>query len=383
MGNASVMVATLLLLLLRKNPSVLDRKSFFLTSRLRAMTSEEVLAYQDSTEQNRFRKIEKRRNISNETVVNPSQTLFVNQQSPSRAGPSSDLVTSQPTCSEKIEESSLNSKGIPRSLSITLVVVSTVATALFAGLTLGLLGLDKTHLEIIMNHSLNPKAAAQASRIYPVRCNGNLLLCTLIWCNVACDSLLSILLAGLLGQFEGCILATCMVTVMGTIVPQAVCSRHGLLIGSAFASFVKALMWILFPITFPLAWVLDRMLGPERGIIYTQEEFEHLFNIHADRGVFNRSLTTVMTGALKHQVVKVSEVMTPFDQVYMLSVDERLSCDTILAIFKMGYSRIPVYKGNNKSNVVGLLLTKDLIFLDPEHEISVQNFIRIFGRSKL
>ena len=38
---------------------------------------------------------------------------------------------------------------------------------------------------------------------------------------------------------------------------------------------------------------------------------------------------------------------------------------TLSKIFKSGYSRIPVY-GRNTNDIVGLILTKDLIFLDPE-----------------
>lgn len=34
-------------------------------------------------------------------------------------------------------------------------------------------------------------------------------------------------------------------------------------------------------------------------------------------------------------------------------------------IFKSGYSRIPVYE-KSKNDIVGLILAKDLIFVDPE-----------------
>lgn len=37
-------------------------------------------------------------------------------------------------------------------------------------------------------------------------------------------------------------------------------------------------------------------------------------------------------------------------------------------IFKAGFSRIPVY-GDNKNDVIGLVLTKDLIFVDPSVSI--------------
>jgi len=66
----------------------------------------------------------------------------------------------------------------------------------------------------------------------------------------------------------------------------------------------------------------------------------------------------------------------------MLSGDVKLSYENILAIFKAGYSRIPVYEGKNKNDIIGLLLTKDLIFIDPADDISVIVFVRIFGRGK-
>jgi metal transporter CNNM len=64
----------------------------------------------------------------------------------------------------------------------------------------------------------------------------------------------------------------------------------------------------------------------------------------------------------------------------MLSVDEKLDFETIAAIFKTGYSRIPVYEVS-KNNVVGLLFVKDLIFIDPEDETPILKFIQVFGRS--
>ena len=63
----------------------------------------------------------------------------------------------------------------------------------------------------------------------------------------------------------------------------------------------------------------------------------------------------------------------------MLSVDDKLSFETIAKIFKTGYSRIPVYEVS-RDNVIGLLFVKDLIFIDPEDEVPIRSFIQIFGR---
>jgi len=86
-----------------------------------------------------------------------------------------------------------------------------------------------------------------------------------------------------------------------------------------------------------------------------------------------------MTGALRYRTASVNEVMTPLVNTFMLSADERLGFDTVAKIFKTGYSRIPVYEVSH-SNIIGLLFVKDLIFLDPEDEIPVKNFVQIFGR---
>merc|ERR1711933_526004 len=52
----------------------------------------------------------------------------------------------------------------------------------------------------------------------------------------------------------------------------------------------------------------------------------------------------------------------------------------VAKIFKTGYSRIPVYEVS-MNNIVGLLFTKDLIFIDPEDETPVRSFVELFSRS--
>lgn len=37
--------------------------------------------------------------------------------------------------------------------------------------------------------------------------------------------------------------------------------------------------------------------------------------------------------------------------------------------------------GKDRNDVIGLLFTKDLIFIDPDDETPLENFVDIFGRS--
>jgi hypothetical protein len=109
---------------------------------------------------------------------------------------------------------------IPFALQIILIIVLISLSALFSGLTLGLMSLDKTGLQIVMGGD-DPTAAAYAKAIYPIREDGNLLLCTLLLGNVAVNALLSILLAEYAGGIVGLFSSTFLIVIFGEILPQA------------------------------------------------------------------------------------------------------------------------------------------------------------------
>ena len=57
--------------------------------------------------------------------------------------------------------------------------------------------------------------------------------------------------------------------------------------------------------------------------------------------------------------------MTPLDQVYMLDIDSTVDKDLLRSIYSQGYSRIPVFQ-ERRDNIVGILLARDLILINPE-----------------
>merc|ERR1719356_1987710 len=120
---------------------------------------------------------------------------------------------------------------LPEPVQYFLIVILLLFSALFSGLTLGLMSLDPSGLEIVMSNKDDPSLARAAKAIYPVRLNGNLLLCTLLWGNVGVNSLLSILMADLTSGVVGFIASTVAIVIFGEIIPQALCSRYSLQIG--------------------------------------------------------------------------------------------------------------------------------------------------------
>lgn len=191
------------------------------------------------------------------------------------------------------EEKSISTSGTLYRIAALLVLG--LFSGLFSGLTLGLMGLDKIGLEIVIGAGEEEHASEEekkqsnyASIIYPVRKDGNLLLTTLLLGNVSVNALFSILLADLTSGTLAFLVSTGVIVLFGEILPQALCSRHALYIGSRAIPVVKVIIWVLFILAKPISVVLDRMLGEEIGTVHTKREvFKYVYD---DIHLFTRNL---------------------------------------------------------------------------------------------
>jgi metal transporter CNNM len=268
-------------------------------------------------------------------------------------------------------------------IEIILIILLICLSGLFSGLTLGLLGLDPIGLEIIM--SGNTKDSIYARSILPIRKKGNQLLCTLLLGNVLVNSALSIIMANITSGIIGLVLSTTIIVIFGEIIPQSTCSRYSLLIGYKTRWITHFLLIILFPIAFPLSFILNKFFGNEVGMIYSNTELKRLVKIHETEQLaeLQTNVANIMTGALNLETKFVKDVMMPWDNVYKININDRLNFETLLEIFKKGYSRIPVFSDNSKKDIedveiLGILFVKELILLDPEDEIPVSSIINTF-----
>ncbi|WPT17810.1 Metal transporter CNNM2 [Picochlorum sp. SENEW3] len=274
--------------------------------------------------------------------------------------------------------------GIPLAVSIVVAAVLICFSALFSGLTLGLLSLDLVALKVLQSAG-DEKERKYAKKIIPIRTNGNLLLCTLLLGNTIVNNGLSILLADLTSGIVGLIVSVVAVLIFGEITPQAVCSRHALFIGSHTIYIVKFFRILFFPVCYPLSLVLNYFLGRDIGNVYTVDEIKRLIELHATdpdakaESGLNESDHRLLVAALEYKDKRVKDVMTSLDQCYMLEASARLNFSTMLDVYKSGYTRIPVFSGN-RGNIVGVLYAKDLILVDPEDEIELMTILSFRGR---
>lgn len=248
---------------------------------------------------------------------------------------------------------------------ITLALIT--LSALFSGLTLGILSLD--------SQTLKRKAKGgdlRAQAVYPIRKKGNLLLTTLLLGNVVVNTTLSIFLGSLASGIVAVCVATVLIFLFGEIIPQAVISRHALWFGAKAAPFVKITIWIFYPVAAPISWMLDKMLGQEIPNIYSHHELMQIVSEHGDseHSSIDKDEERIIHGALKFSHRTVREVMTPREEIVMFDENQRLTESFFKQIADVGYSRYPVFSGN-ETNIIGILFAKDLLIED--ENITIKN----------
>jgi metal transporter CNNM len=250
-------------------------------------------------------------------------------------------------------------------------------SACFSGLTLGYFTLNLQTLR--RKAKLGDHAAA---KIIPIRRQGNLLLTTLLFGNVAVNSILSVFLSSLATGVIAATVATTLIFLFGEIIPQAAFSRHAMWVGEKAAPFVRVLMVLLYPVTFPIAYMLDRVLGAEMHTLYSKGELMAIVSELEDseHSPIDADEERIIHGALQFSHMTVREVMTPKEQVALFDENDRLDRELIKELGDHAYSRYPVYSGN-PDNIVGILYVKDLLGEDPD--IALKHTEDAFDRSYL
>lgn len=156
-------------------------------------------------------------------------------------------------------------------------------------------------------------------------------------------------------------------------------------------------MYLTFPLSYPIAKLLDILLGHKSGLYYKRAQLKEFVSSHAasafqngdgsngggdglklddddgsssassdgdDGGLPKEERLTndevmIIKGALDLTSKNVTHSMTPLDKVF--SLDERTVIDpqTLQSILDAGHSRIPLWR-DDPSNFVGMLLVKSL-----------------------
>ncbi|PON83378.1 CBS domain containing protein [Trema orientale] len=258
---------------------------------------------------------------------------------------------------------------------IVVIVLLVVFAGLMSGLTLGLMSLSLVDLEVLAK-SGTPKDRICAAKILPVVKNQHLLLCTLLICNAAAMEALPIFLDGLVTAWGAILISVTLILLFGEIIPQSVCSRYGLAIGATVAPVVRVLVWICFPVAFPISKLLDFLLGHRHVALFRRAELKTLVDLHGNEagkgGELTHDETTIIAGALELSEKTAGDAMTPISETFSIDINAKLNRNLMGMILEKGHSRVPVYY-EERTNIIGLVLVKNLLTIHPEDEVPVKN----------
>lgn len=262
---------------------------------------------------------------------------------------------------------------------LVVIMILVLTGGAFAGLTLGLMGMDETNLHVLIQSGTESEKK-YAKQVLKLLSRGkHWVLVTLLLSNVIVNETLPIILDGVLGGgWKAVVISTALIVIFGEVIPQSICVRYGLAIGAKASSMVLALMYIMYPIAYPTALLLDFFLGESHGTIYKKAGLKTLVSLHksvnpTDVDALTEDEVTIIGAVLDLRSKPVSQIMTPIADVFTLSTDAILDEELVDRILLAGYSRIPVHVPGDNVNFVGMLLTKRLITYDPEDALPVKD----------
>lgn len=280
-----------------------------------------------------------------------------------------NLVSMSSAASGEDESSGDLFGGLPLIAQLILMLLLIMLSAIFCGLTLGVMGLDTNSLEIIAEAGQEPDRS-YAKELLPIRKLGHQSLSTLIIGNMLANVLIAQLIsdvtpAGDSASLISFVVATLVILIFAEVVPMSVCKGpHALEIATAGVPILRAFLVILYPIAKPLGMLLDLITPHDAGQIYDRNELRKLMRVHCeshgDRSGLDTTELKMLLGAMDFHEAIVGNIMTPIDQVFMIEDTTVADRSLVEILWREGKSRVPIFHGQ-RNNIIGIMFVKDLV----------------------
>lgn len=246
-------------------------------------------------------------------------------------------------------------------------LVTVLLSAIYCGLTIGIMGINAVYLEIIAEAGSEPDRS-YAATILPIRRLNHRLLVTLLVGNMLTLVLTTQLVTAIVDSSEwvNFIVSTFLILIFGEILPMSACNhpQYALLVGSTCLPLLQITLFLLYPVTKPLSMFLDRVVKHDIDMLYSRDEMKQLIQVHfdryADRTGIDAEQTGMMLRALEMSKLTVRSAMTALEDTVMLEASVPVNACLQRRLWEYGKSRIPVYEGD-RQNIIGLLYVKEMI----------------------
>ena len=212
----------------------------------------------------------------------------------------------------------------------------------------------------------------KAKRAYDIAENYEKALATLLVgnniVNILASALATILFVSFLGEANGTLASTVVLTVVvlifGEVLPKNIAIENSEKMCMNSATVLYVLMVILTPVTFILL-KLNKVAknisssDNEKEPTVTEDELKYIVESIEDEGVLEEQESELVQSALAFDEKTAYDILTP--RVDLTAIDEQDSAEKIKAvILSERYSRIPVYR-ESVDNIIGILHTRDYL----------------------
>ena len=267
-------------------------------------------------------------------------------------------------------------------------------SAVFAGLTLGVMCADTFTLEIIAESGPSPDCT-YAATVLPLRKQGHKTLCTLIISNMLCNVLIVQEFSDVFDVVEAIktrgssthvvddsgsavykfIVSSFVIVIFAEILPMSICrSKYSLRVAAAGSIFVKVAMFLTYPLSASLGWFLDKVVGSEEtGLLYDKKELRKLMVVHYDREGGDdthmaKSELNLLLAAMDFHERKVSDIMTRIEETTYVKSTDLITPDFVERLWMSGRSRVPVEYAPGEFE--SILVVKDLMTVNASNEFT-------------
>lgn len=151
---------------------------------------------------------------------------------------------------------------------------------------------------------------------------------------------------------------TFIIITFGEIFPKSVARKYNEKISCFFMPVIRIFYIFFYPFTF-LFFNFTKLFHGRPEIAFKERDLIYAIQISSKKGFLSGIKPDILLSILKLRDLSVREIMVPRSRVSCASLD--MSKEELLKIFfETGYSRIPVYEGN-ENNVIGILHAKEML----------------------
>ena len=105
------------------------------------------------------------------------------------------------------------------------------------------------------------------------------------------------------------------------------------------------------------------------------EEFKQILSHISSKRIISPDVLSIIEGAISTSQTRVEDIMTPRVQMDMININASIE-EILPIVINTAHSRFPVIEGEDKNNVLGILLSKDLLRIYTGEQFKIRDWIR-------